>query len=195
MNQDEVYTDPLPIHISDSILDATSPEQVALDTVGYPVAHAQLTILRSTVLGQILTHSITLAENSIFDGNLRVARRQIGCLRFCYVTPGSRTPRRYNCQPDLVEAAIALPPGSELEAAKQRERDRVRPQFNSPRYSTPTYCQLAHICAEEIKSGADDTSEMGVFHDLYQLQRAANLQARLDEYTPADMETSIFYAT
>lgn len=163
--------------------------------MGYPVAHAQLTILRSTVFGQILTHSISLAENSIFDGNLRVARRQIGCIRFCYVTPGSRTPRRYNCQPDLVEAAIALPPGSELEAAKQREQNRVRPQFNSTRYSTPTYCQLSHICAEEIKSGADDTSEIGVFHDLYQPQRAANLQVRLDEYTPADMETGIFYAS
>jgi hypothetical protein len=193
VNQDEVYTDPLPIHISDSIIDATSPEQAAIDTVGYPVAHAQLTILRSTVWGQILTHSIALAENSIFDGKLLVARRQIGCIRFCYITPNSRTPRRYSCQPDLVEAAIL--PGAESAAAQQQERDRVRPQFNSSRYSTPTYGQLAHTCADEIKRGADDESEMGVFHDLYQPQRAANLRVRLDEYTPADMETGIFYAT
>ena len=195
VNQDEVYTDPLPIHISDSILDATSPEQVAVDAVGYPVAHAQLTVLRSTVFGQILTHSIVLAENSIFDGKMLVARRQIGCIRFCYVTPESRTPRRYHCQPDLVEVGIALPPGSELAAAQQRESDRVHPQFNSTRYNTPTYGQLAHTCAEEIKRGADDESEIGVFHDLYQTQRAANLRDRLDEYTPADMETGIFYAT
>jgi hypothetical protein len=190
--QDEVRTDPLPIRISDSIIDATGPEQVAIDAPGYPVAHAQLTILRSTVVGQILTHAIVLAENSIFDGKMLVARRQLGCIRFCYVTPDSRTPRRYNCQPDLVEAA--LPPGSDS-AATQRERDRVRPQFNSTRYSTPTYCQLAHTCAEEIQRGADDESEMGVFHDLYQPQRAANLRVRFDEYTPADMDAGIFYAT
>jgi hypothetical protein len=190
--QDEVRTDPLPIRISDSIIDATGPEQVAIDAPGYPVAHAQLTILRSTVVGQILTHAIVLAENSIFDGKMLVARRQLGCIRFCYITPDSRTPRRYNCQPDLVEAA--LPPGSDS-AATQRERDRVRPQFNSTRYSTPTYCQLAHTCAEEIQRGADDESEMGVFHDLYQPQRAANLRVRFDEYTPADMDAGIFYAT
>ena len=195
VNQDEVYTDPLPIHISDSIVDATSPEQVALDAIGYPVANAQLTILRTTVFGQILTHSIALAENSIFAGVLQVARRQTGCVRFCYMTPGSRTPRRYRCQPDLVESAISLPSGPELDAAKQRERDRVRPQFNSALYGTPTYCQLADTSAEEISQGADDESEMGVFHDLFQPQRAASLRTRIDEYTPADMEADIFYAT
>lgn len=208
VNQDEVEAEPIPICISDSILDATSPEKEALDAPGCPVAHAQLTILRSTVFGQILVHSIGLAENSIFDGIVTVARRQVGCVRFCYVTPNSRTPRRYNCQPDLVEAAIAQelkdaaasagkpqPTDAELEAARQRERDRVRPQFNSTRYGNPTYCQLSHTCAEEIKRGADDESEMGAFHDLYQPQRAANLRVRLDEYTPAGMETGIIYAS
>jgi hypothetical protein len=36
---------------------------------------------------------------------------------------------------------------------------------------------------------------MGVFHDLYQPQRAANLRARLDDYTPAGMDAGIIYAT
>jgi hypothetical protein len=36
---------------------------------------------------------------------------------------------------------------------------------------------------------------MGVFHDLYQPQRAANLRARLDEYTPAGMTAGIIYAS
>ncbi len=208
VNQDEVQTDPIPIYIRDSILDATSPEQAALDAPGCGAAHAQLTILRSTVFGQILAHSVELAENSIFDGIIKVARSQIGCMRFCYVLPSSHTPRRFNCQPDLVETAIAKdlietaadsgnpkPTETELEAAKQRERDRVRPQFNSTRYGTPTYCQLANTCAEEIKRGADDESEMGVFHDLYQPQRADNLRARLEEYTPAGMEVGIIYAS
>jgi hypothetical protein len=36
---------------------------------------------------------------------------------------------------------------------------------------------------------------MGAFHDLFQAQRAANLQARLDEFTPAGMVAGIIYAT
>jgi hypothetical protein len=36
---------------------------------------------------------------------------------------------------------------------------------------------------------------MGVFHDLYQPQRAANLRARLDEYTPAGMQAGIILAS
>jgi hypothetical protein len=36
---------------------------------------------------------------------------------------------------------------------------------------------------------------MGVFHDLFQPQRAANLRARLDEYMPAGMDAGIIYAT
>jgi hypothetical protein len=112
------------------------------------------------------------------------------------VPPGSRTPRRYNCQPDLVEKPIrasSLPDG-EKERALAREQLRVRPRFNSERYGTPTYCQLAAGCATEIVRGADDESEMGVFHDLFQPQREANLRARLDEYTPAGMDAGIIFA-
>ena len=34
---------------------------------------------------------------------------------------------------------------------------------------------------------------MGVFHDLYQPQRLANLNARLEEYTPAGMDAEIIF--
>ena len=198
VNHDEVQTDPIPVYLCDSILDATRIEGEALSAVDGSVAHAQLTIERCTVFGQIRVRAMNLAENSIFNGTLYVVRRQLGCVRFCYVTPNSRTPRRYNCQPDLVESASQQQEQdstTELEAEKQRESYRVRPQFNSTRYGTPTYCQLADNCAEEIKRGASDESEMGVFHDLYQPQKATNLRVRLDEYTPAGMEAGIIYAT
>jgi hypothetical protein len=118
-------------------------------------------------------------------------------MRFCYVTPGSRTPRCYRCQPDLVVDIVKDEVDDKAEQERQIavEQLRVRPQFNSTRFGTPTYAQLAAACAEEIKRGADDESEMGVFHDLYQPQRAANLQTRLDEYIPAKMNAGIFYAT
>ncbi len=201
VNEDQVTTDPIPIQISDSILDATSDEREALGAPGHLVAHALLTIQRCTVIGIVEVHAIELAENCIFTGCLNVARRQVGCMRFCYVPPGCRTPRRYDCQPDLVDRPIAelfaqhQITQAERDLAWARERLRVCPQFNSVRYGRPTYCQLAETCADEIKRGADDESEMGVFHDLFQPQRAANLRARLDDYTPAGTDAGIIYAS
>ncbi len=204
VSEDEVRAEPIDLRISDTVLDATNLERAALSRPGgREIAHAALTIERSTVLGEIHTHVMRLAENCIFAGHVCVARRQIGCVRFCYVVPGSRTPRRYECQPDLAERAALeklkklVPSASpdDKSRAIARARSRVRPQFNSMRYGSPIYCQLALSCPEEITRGADDESEMGVFHDLFQPQRAINLRARLDEFTPAGMETGIIYVT
>lgn len=197
VSADEVQTDPVEVCISDSIVDATSIERVAIGAPSLPLAFARLAILRTTVIGEVNTHAIVLAENAIFMGLVRVGRRQLGCVRFCYVTPGSRTPRRYRCQPDLVIAALEdlTPPltADEKSTLKDRETQRVRPRFTSTRYGTPAYGQLAGDCAEEIGHGADDESEMGAFHDVFQPQRTANLRARLDEYTPAGMAAGILF--
>ncbi len=198
INEDEVTTDPIPLRISDSILDAADPQLEAIGAPGYAVAHVLLTVQRCTVFGSVDVHAVELAENSIFNDCVNVARRQLGCVRFCYVPPGCRTPRRYHCQPDLVEQAVrddTTLSAAEIESAKACERLRVRPQFTSIRYGNPGYAQLALTCADEIKSGADDESEMGAFHDLFQPQRQANLRARLDEYTPAGMDVGIILAT
>lgn len=197
VNQNEVTSDPLSIKLRDSILDATDNGKEALYGPQWPHAHAVLTIQASTIIGSVHTHAIALAENSIFDGLVRVARRQIGCMRFCYVTPDSRTPRRYRCQPDLVMKAVIdeTSAGPARDQLLQREKLRVRPQFNSTQYGTPTYCQLAFTCAAEISQGADDESEMGAFHHLYQPQRTSNLQVRLSEYTPAGTNIGILFAS
>lgn len=203
VNEDQVHTDPIAISITDSVVDATGQEREALGGPGRPVAHAVLTIRCCTVFGEVLVHAIKLAENCIFTNCLSVARRQLGCLRFCYVPENCRTPRRYHCQPDLAQEAIEARlraenrnvPQPEVDAAKRRERNRVRPIFNSVRYGRPDYAQLAGLCAEEIKRGADDGSEMGVFHDLYNPQREDNVRARLEEYTPAGMDAGIIIVT
>ncbi|MGH3310064.1 MAG: hypothetical protein ACRDP3_05695, partial [Streptomyces sp.] len=154
---DEVSTDPLSVHIRDSILDATGHHLPALSAPDCRHAHAVLHAHRTTVIGEVHTHAVEIGENSLFTGRMHVARRGIGCLRYSYVPPGSRTPRRHRCQPDLVGGDQA---------------GRVRPLFTSERYGTPEYGQLAPGCAEEIRRGAEDGSEMGAFHDLYQPQRA-----------------------
>src|SRR4029077_7661497 len=133
--------------------DATGPERVALGAPEAVCAYATLTVVRSTVFGQMQTLAIELAENSIFMGSILACRRQQGCMRFCYVTPGSRTPRRYECQPDLVHRAGAdlFQKGdltaAERDALQESEQLRVEPEFNSTRYGMPTYCQLTHTCA------------------------------------------------
>lgn len=200
--------DRLRVCISDSILDATDPDLEALGAPSCPVAHACVTVVRSTVIGQIQAHSIELAENSIFLGRITVARRQIGCLRFSYVAPGSRTPARYRCQPDLVEqAAIAelrdaanvqnlpSPSEAEIDAAVRAARLAVRPQLVSWRYGLPGYCQLALCGPEDIARGSDDEAEMGVFHNLFQPQRAAALEVRLNEFIPASHDVGIMFAS
>lgn len=177
---DEVNHEPLPIHIRDSILDATGHDRAALSAPDCRHAHAVLHAHRTTVIGEVHTHAVEIAENSIFTGRMQVARRGIGCMRFSYVPPGSRTPRRHRCQPDLVGSQNA---------------QLVRPLFTSERYGTPAYGQLAAVCAEEIKRGAEDGSEMGAFHDLYQPQREDSLRARLAEYTPAGTDAGIIPVT
>jgi len=193
----ERASEPQQIQITDSILDATSEDGIALGSSRGAIAYVALTVARSTVIGRVQTHSIELAENTIFNGSITVARRGLGCVRFCYVPEDSRTPRCYECQPDLVKQAVSENtnvPEADKPAAMEQEVGRVRPLFNSLRYGTPAYCQLAERCAEEITRGADDESEMGVFHDLFLPQRAANLRARLDEFTPAGMDAGIVYA-
>jgi len=197
VNENEVTTDPIPVCILDSILDATDPAKEAIGAPGLAVAHVVLTIRRCTVFGVVNVHAIASADDCIFLNCVNVARRQLGCMRFCYVSPECRTPRRYHCQPDLVVRAVeeAFTDLAQQAIAKAFEKARVRPQFSSIRYGTPAYAQLSLACAAEILRGAEDESEMGAFHDLFQPQRQANLSARLAEYTPAGMDAGILFAT
>lgn len=180
--------EPPQLSLCDSILDATGMQRIALGAPDEAVAYIEASFRRCTVIGEVQAHSVLLAEDSIFTSPLRVLRRQRGCVRFCYVPDGSRTPRRFHCQPDLA-----------LDAASQDQRpgeqQRVVPQFCSLRYTAPDYARLADGCCEEIRSGASDHAQMGVYHDLYEPQREANLAVRLNEYTPAGIDAGILFAS
>ncbi len=207
VQEDEVGMDPIAMTIDDSIVDAAGDKLEAIGAPGAAVAQVALCIRRSTVFGIVDVHAVALGENSIFFACVNVARRQLGCLRYCYVPPGCRTPRRYQCQPDGVVTAaserlaaaaqLARQPVDAAELAREvaNEQLRVRPQFVVRRYGAPAYAQLSQDCAAEIRRGADDESELGVYHHLYQPQREANLRARLAEYTPAGMAVGIIRVT
>ena len=146
---------------------------------------------RSTVLGLVHVRELTLGSSSIFaDGPLICERRQQGCLRFSSFEPAeSRTPRRFRCQPDL--ALEGAEPGADLELVTAN----VRPRFTSKQYGTPAYVQLIDGGPVEIAAGADEGSEMGAFHHLYQPQREANLRMRLEEYLPFGLEPGLIHVT
>ena len=122
-------------------------------------------------------------------------------MRFCSVAENSRTPIRFHCQPDQAESLLReatakdhlLP--EELDSLLAAERRRVQPELLSERFGSPDFCRLADGNAPEILTGAEDESEMGVFHDLFEPQREANLRARLEEYTPAGMSAVIIFAS
>jgi hypothetical protein len=99
-------------------------------------------------------------------------------VRFSYLPAGSKVPRRYHCQPK-----------------NEDDAQRVQPVFTSLRYGDGAYCQLSPFCSAEIREGAEDGSEMGVFHDLYLPQRVSNLRAQLNEYLRFGLEAGIFYET
>jgi hypothetical protein len=186
--------------INGSIVDATEPDAPAFAGLTSDTNVGSLTIETSTVIGTISTAILQLASNTIFLSPVNSEQVQSGCVRFCSVPVGSQTPRRYRCQPELGLATIANNLG--LENAKdltapesESETARLEPQFTSLRYGDGGYCQLSQRCAEEIRQGADDESEMGVFHDLFAPQRETNLRQRLNEYLRFGLEAGIFYVT
>ena len=73
---------------------------------------------------------------------------------------------------------------------------RVRPAFTILRYGQPGYGQLGSSFApREIRTGAEDESEMGAFHDMFAPQRETNLKIRLQEYLRFGLEAGVFYAS
>lgn len=164
--------------VTDSIIDAISEQKFAYTGLSESEAGAPLRIENTTVIGKLYAQRILLASNTIFLGRARAERLQEGCVRFSYVPPGSHVPRKYKCQPSYPEDA-----------------NRVRPIFTSLSYGDAGYCQLSNCCAIEIREGADDQSEMGAFHDLYQPQRVDNLRTRLSEYLRFGLEAGIFFAS
>lgn len=196
----------IPVHAQgifalDSIIDGVGQNAIAgtgANQYGPPVNFE-----RVTIRGNAHVRQINLATEIIVDGLLRAERTQTGCVRFSYVRPGSTTPRRYRCQPDLAENAaiqeeekISGPlPLAKEGAIRTRVRNRVKPEFTAEDYGLPAYLQLSLGGPPEISKGAEDGSEMGVYCHLKQPQRESNLKIRLGEYLPFGLEYGIIYVT
>lgn len=184
--------EPARLQLRNSIIDAAADDAYAISGDGDGgLARASLSIHNCTLFGATALHAIELAENSIFSGTVQVARRQPGCMRFCYVPTGSRTPKRHACQPDLVSESAR----EQSAALREQELDRVRPVWTSRRFGSPDYARLWRSAPPELTRGADDESELGVFHDLFIPQRTDGLAARLQDFVPAASDAGSFFVT
>jgi hypothetical protein len=166
-----------------SIVDAMDPGQLAFDAPGAGGAFGGDLVLETcTVFGRVRTRrldassSILLAEASGGAPPVHAAQVQSGCIRFSFVPLASRTASRYRCQP-----TSSTPD--------------VRPLFTTVQFGVPGYAQLAPDCPPAIAAGGEGDGEMGVFHDLFQRHREANLQLRLEEYLRFGLEAGIIYAS
>lgn len=192
------------VKLFDSAVDALADTGVALAAADDgQVAAGELRLVRTTIIGTIRVRALALAEHALVTGTVVSEQQQHGCVRFSYLPSDSRVPRRYRCQPEWAvqrarDAAQRLDPsvGSDVLAQLEaRIRSSLRPVFTTSRFGQPAYLQLHASCPVEIRTGAEDGSEMGLFHGLGQAQREANLRARMEEYLRFGLESGIFYVT
>lgn len=197
-----VAVDGVEVKANDSVLDACGRDEVAFcgrapaggglltvstaadrETGDGLAAGGHLTLEACSVLGKVHAQQLDasdsllmaeLASGDPWQWPVWAERRQVGCVRFSFVPPGSRTPRRFHCA-----------------GADPAER----PFHTSLRYGDPGYMQLRRSTVDAIRMGANDESEMGVTHELYAPQRESNLRIRLDEYLRFGLEAGFFYAT
>ncbi len=200
----EVPVDCQGLTVRDSLVDAPiakgadQPSRYALAADAAGTGPGPVTDLeRVTVFGQVHVRELSLASEVIFVQPAAADRRQEGCVRFSSIPDGSQTPRHFRCQPDLaIEARKKELSPVPLSGTEQTQIEmRLRPQFTDLRYGQPAFAQLANACADGIKTGAEDGSEMGAFSLLQQPQRLANLQIALGEYLRFGLEAGIFFVT
>jgi hypothetical protein len=190
-------TDGVAVTFSRAPDDETTLKELALESDRPAIAFSDggelpgplTTLERTTIFGKVHLKELILASEVIFAEPVVSERRQAGCIRFSHVPEGSQTPPRYRCQPDLALENVIDP------ARQASILARLTPSFTSVHYGHPAYCQLSLNCAGEIRNGAEDGSEMGVFSNLKQPQRETNLRVRLEEYLPFDLEAGLIYVT
>lgn len=184
-------SDTIHLTVEDSIIDGQGGTAIgergieALTQATGPV----ITIRRTTVLGRVYASRCVAASDAIFQGAVYVSDIEDGFIRFSYVPITSRTPSRFRCQPDLKLEAAQDP------LAQKEALAATMVVFESEQFGQPTYSQLSVETAIGIREGAEDGSEMGAFHLLFQPQRFRLLNAIIADYLPYRLKASYFLIT
>ncbi|MGV8845338.1 hypothetical protein [Tessaracoccus sp.] len=156
------------VRVEDCML---SPEVGGNNTLGEVVRApgAFLTVLGSTLRGDITSRSFS-ASNAVLDGRVEIAQRQTGCVRYTYIGPGSRVPRRFRCVPP--EDSTAAP----------------APVYASHQFGSPAFLTFAETCPVQIREGGEDGAEMGAHLHLQRPGRRRAAGRLLTGYVPVGLE-------
>ena len=186
-----------PVRLPGSIVSLSVSNSILDHAAGYAISGPRTAIRPGpvtslqhvTIFGKVHVQQLQSASGVIFTAPVLVQDVSAGLVSFSYVPAGSRTPRRDQCVPAEVSA-------SSVDAMDIPQRPAaIHPVFTSTRYRDPGYAQLSPYCPTAIWRGAEDGSEMGAFHDLFQAQRQDNLDGILDEYLPFGLSAGIIYVT
>ncbi len=171
--------------ICSSLVDSGSRCSVAYAAIDFASEGADLHIEDSTVIGKVHVRLMEIASNTIFLARLArndswsaalwCSRKQAGCVRFCFLPATAITPQTFKC----------LPPDSTQEGL-------FMPHFVELEYGRPSYGMLSGDTAMAIWTGADDGSQMGVYHFTQETESVSNVQLRAPEYVPFGMEAGVF---
>ena len=182
------------LRISESIID----KNIALNNLSIDAYGSDLILDKTTIFGKVKGRCLH-ADNSIFNNSIEVERSQEGCIRYCYIPQGnnSKLPKCFRCQPQL-EISYQLSFINDTQTKTNLEnklKTILIPKFTSTDYGHFGYAQLSNSCPSQIKSGAENGSEMGVFNYLMQHQREKNLRITLDEYLRLGLNAGIIHVT
>lgn len=125
---------------------------------------AELHIERSTIVGNVTVNRLH-ASDSLIVGIGTIADLQHGCFRFSAAVEGS-WPRPFE--------SYFFPtfPGSWVETAI---------------FGQPNFLRLTELAPVEIREGAENHCEMGVYNRLIEPIKRADLRNKLDEFMPFDL--------
>lgn len=151
---------------------------LALAPAAIACGATDVSIERTTVLGQLYAHRLSASE-SILYGFAVAEDAQDGCLRFTAYVDGSAVHQPYESVTIADRAAV----------------------FVTVRFGQPEYAQLALLADREIlagdsiREGAKNGSEMGAFsRELYAVKERG-LRIKLDEFMPIGLTPVLVYVT
>ncbi len=169
--------------VCSSIIDVGSQCSVAYAGADLDAEGADLHVEDCTIVGKVRAHTLELASNTIFYGQLAArdrwksalwcTRQQTGCVRFSVLPASATVPRTFEC--------LAGGPAQAF-----------YPSFVSLRYGDPSYCLLSGCVPTGVWTGADNSSQIGVYNFIQETEAIRNVQARAQEYMPFELEAGVF---
>lgn len=143
--------------VQDSIIQSVDPGVTALS-----INAGNVEMNRTTVFGALEVHRLQASE-TLITGPGAVNDTQNGCFRFSAAPAGSRLPRPY-------ESFLFLKDTNHW--------------FTSRRFGHPAYSQLSETAPLELRRGAENGSEIGVYNSQITPIKLDSLQAKVEEYMP-----------